>query len=243
MDMKALVDKIDQRLEALGLTAAEASKRATGSADTIRNWKRAASQGASGGATLKTLEPIARVLETDVASLVGKSAGFAPIPIPSTPLPYGGKVNAGYFLSIDDANQDIGDHLVPLTVPRHPAYPKLHQSAYLVVGNSMDLAGMPEGMWVVAADYADYVDQVGELSNGNYVIVERSRAGGSEIDRTVKEVQFAQRGMRLVPRSSNPTHKEFFIDLAPEADNDTEQVRLLAVVLWIVRDVDPRSRR
>ena len=165
------------------------------------------------------------------------------VPISPGRVPYGGRVNAGYFLTIDEFNQDLGDHLVPASVPRHPGYPQLPQTAWKVIGDSMDQAGFIEGMWAVAAPYLDYIDKIGELDNGNYVIVERRRFGGGEIERTVKEVQFARRGMRLVPRSSNPDYKEFFIDLDDGADNDVEEVRIIAVVLWVGLDVDPRSRR
>lgn len=173
----------------------------------------------------------------------GTKPRLEPRPVPAGHLPYGGKVSAGYFLSVDEFNQDLDYFEVPPSIPRHPTYPMLQQSAYQAIGDSMNEIGILDGMWVVAASYADWIDKIGELDNGNYVIVQRSRAGGSEIERTVKEVQFARRGMRLVPRSTNPTHKEFFIDLDTDADPDTEQVSIIGVVLWFGNDVDPRSRR
>jgi SOS-response transcriptional repressor LexA len=125
----------------------------------------------------------------------------------------------------------------------HPAYPHLRQGAWLVSGDSMNDVGVLDGMWVVGPSYADWVDQYGELGNGNLVVVERTRAGGSERELTVKEVQFARRGMRLVPRSTNPKYQEFFIPLDEEADSDTETVQILAVVLWFGRDINPMGRR
>lgn len=165
------------------------------------------------------------------------------VPIPPGRMLFGGKVSAGYFLSVDEFNQDLENFQVPPSIPRHPGYPQLQQTAYLAVGDSMDKAGILDGMWVVAASYADWIDKIGELDNGNRVIVQRTRAGGSEIERTVKEVQFARLGMRLVPRSSNPVHKEFFIDLDVDADSDTEEVGIIGVVLWVGLDMDPRSQR
>jgi SOS-response transcriptional repressor LexA len=164
------------------------------------------------------------------------------VPIPPGRLPYGGTVEAGDWLTVDDFNQDLADNTVPMSVPRHPGYPQLEQVAWKVRGDSMDQAGILEGMWLVGASYADYVDKVGELDNGNFVVAERTRYQGAERELTVKEVQFARRGMRLVPRSSNPKHKEFFVDLDPEADPDRETVRILGVVLWVGRDLAPGAK-
>jgi SOS-response transcriptional repressor LexA len=170
-------------------------------------------------------------------------AGPRGVPIPpGGPLPYGGTVAAGDWLSVDDFNQDLADVQVPISVPRHPGYPQLEQIAWRVHGDSMTEAGILEGMWLVGAKYLDYVDRIGELDNGSYVVVERKRYQGAERELTVKEVQFARRGMRLIPRSSNPRHKEFFIDLDHDADPDTESVAIVGVVLWVGRDLAPAAK-
>jgi hypothetical protein len=95
-------------------------------------------------------------------------------------------------------------------------------------------------MWVVAGTYSDYVDRVGDVDNGQYVIVERTRFGGSERELTLKEVQFTRGGMRLIPRSLNLRHKELFIPLDHKADGDEETVRILAVVFAAVMDFGTR---
>ena len=247
MDMKALVQRIDQRLEALGLSAAEVSTRATGSPDTIRNWKRAAARGIKRGATVQKLEPIARVLGTKVSWLTASDAGDSvdevsgPVSVSTLGVPFGGKVGAGGFLPVQEYfDQDDENQLIPQSVVKHPAFPNIPQHAWLVEGDSMDLAQIYSGMWVVAANYLDYVDKVGELANGQIVIVERSRLGGSEAELTIKEVQFSRGGMRLVPRSSNPKHKELFIPLDAEADNDTVAITIRAVVLAATVDFTGR---
>lgn len=158
-------------------------------------------------------------------------------------VPYGGTVRAGGFLPVDEYfSQDDGDHLVPPSVVWHPDFPDVQQHAWLVHGDSLDLVGIREGMWIVAALYGDYREKIGEIDNGQFVVVERSRLGGSEIERTVKEAQFSRKGMRLIPRSSNPVHKEFFIPFDHNADGDTETVRVLAVVLSAVTDYSRRIR-
>lgn len=176
-----------------------------------------------------------------------RSAGSdksGPVILKGGRVPYAGVVAAGEFRAVDEYfDQDAGDHLVPASVTPHPGYPTLQQMAWLVRGDSMDEVDIRDGMWAVGASYADYVDKIGELDNGNYVVVERTRHGASERELTVKEVQFSRRGMRLIPRSSNTKHKEFFIPLDEEADPDKEQIQVLAVVLWVGRDFDPRSRK
>jgi SOS-response transcriptional repressor LexA len=248
MDMKTLVQRIDQRLEALGLTATEVSKRATGSADTIRNWKRAAAKGSKTGASVRTLEPVARVLGTKVEWLMASESTGAvdgvsgPVPVSTFSVPFGGRVGAGGFLPVHEYfDQDDDNQIIPQTVVKHPGFPGIPQHAWLVEGTSMDQAGIYNGMWVVAASYLDYIDKVGELTNGQYVIAERTRFGGSERELTIKEVQFARAGIRLVPRSSDPRHKELFIPLDAEADNDAETVAIIAVVL--AATVDFTNRR
>jgi SOS-response transcriptional repressor LexA len=161
-------------------------------------------------------------------------------PVPTGSLQYGGKVSAGAWQTEDDFNQDVEG--VPPTIPRHAGYPKLPQVAWKVAGNSMNERGIVDGMWAVGVSYIDWVDHVGELTNGDLVVVERRRAQDSERELTVKEVQFARRGMRLVPRSTDPSYKEFFVDLDESADPEVENIRITGVVLWYGMDADPRAR-
>lgn len=104
----------------------------------------------------------------------------------------------------------------------------------------MSLVGIQDGMWVVAGSYLDYVDKIGDIENGQFVIVERTRFGGSEAELTIKEVQFTRGGMRLLPRSMNAKHKELFIPIDPSADADSETVTIKAVVLAAVLDFGSR---
>lgn len=197
----------------------------------------------------RNLHELARVLRSEVDYLIGAKDVSAvdevhsPVPLSEERVSYGGKVGAGGFLPVDEYfNQDDDHVVVPPSVVKHSRFPNIAQNVWLCEGNSMDLAGIMDGMWIVAASYMEYVDKVGELDNGQIVIVERTRAGGSEIELTVKEVQFSRGGMRLVPRSSDPRHKEIFVALDAEADNDTETVRILAVVLAATRDYTARAR-
>lgn len=234
-----LQNRVAERMRQLGLKASPLAKKAGLGESFVRDILR----GKTSVPKADNLERLARALDTTSDFLLGTQAVAGAVPIPRGHLSYGGTVAAGDWLSADDFNQDMADHAVPDSVPRHPAYPHLQQIAWRVEGTSMDQAGILDGMWLVGASYADYVDKIGELDNGNYVVVERARYQAQERELTVKEVQFARKGMRLIPRSSDSRHREFFIDLDEEADPDTETVRILGVVLWFGKDVDPRSRR
>lgn len=236
-----LQSNVEERMKALNLKAAPLAKKAGLGESFVRDILR----GKTAVPKADNLAKLAEALETTPEELLGTAPKRAPKGVPIPPggrLPYGGTVAAGDWLSVDDFNQDVADVRVPLSVPRHPGYPQLEQVAWKCRGDSMDLAGILDGMWLVGAKYLDYVDKIGELDNGNFVVVERTRYQGAERELTVKEVQFARRGMRLIPRSSNPRHREFFIDLAPEADPDVEVVSILGVVLWVGRDLAPSAK-
>lgn len=67
-----MLARVDQRLAALGLTANEASRRATGSTETIRNWRRRLKNGETEfGAALDNVVKIAVVLECTAEWLLG----------------------------------------------------------------------------------------------------------------------------------------------------------------------------
>lgn len=240
-------DRLNERMQELGWKKAELARRSGVPYDSINKYLRGDIEQPRGD----TLEKI--------AVAVGKSALWlregidsptettgtvsGPVPMPAGALPFAGVARAGLWLPVDELySQDESDHHAPPSIPRHPAYLHLPQHGYLIEGDSMNEAGMLDGMWAVATTYLDYVDQVGELGNGNYVIVQRLRAGGHERELTVKEVQFSRKGMRLVPRSTNSVHKEFVIPLDHDADSDEETVSIIGVVLWVVKDMDPRAR-
>lgn len=62
MHLEEIVNRINQRLEALGITAIEAESRA-GRRDAIRNLRRAVARG-KGGVTMRTIDALAPALST-----------------------------------------------------------------------------------------------------------------------------------------------------------------------------------
>lgn len=242
-----LQERVEERMQAIGLKAYPLALKAGLGTSFVRDILR----GKTATPKADNLNKLARALGTSPEYLLGVSDSpdsqfvdgvDGPVPVLSPRVPYGGEVRAGGFLAVDELAQIEGDHMVPAAVVRNDLYGTAPQFAWKVRGSSMDLAGIHEGMWVIAVPYFDYVERFGDPPNGHAVIAERTRFGGSEIERTVKEVQFGRGGVRLVPRSSDPTHRELFVPYTPDADSDSETIAILAVVVSAVRVYEPPSR-
>lgn len=72
MQLKTIVERVDRRLTALGRTHTDVSRAATGSTDTIRNWRRRAETAPDAGVSVKTLDPVAHELGVTAAWLGGE---------------------------------------------------------------------------------------------------------------------------------------------------------------------------
>lgn len=146
------------------------------------------------------------------------------------PPKYAGVVQAGQFLAVDEYfNQD------PEQVPPHvlpdPAYSRVRQYAWRSRGDSMDAAGIHDGMWVVGADAADFIDVYGDIQSGDLVVVERTRFQGSERELTVKEVHFFRDRYELRPVSKNPEHQAIVVPHDHTVGSDGVEVKIIGVVL------------
>jgi len=72
MDMRTVLHRIEIRRQELGVSEAALSRRATGSTDTIRNWRRRVERGdEKAGASTVTLEKVAEALGRTVQWLYG----------------------------------------------------------------------------------------------------------------------------------------------------------------------------
>lgn len=148
---------------------------------------------------------------------------------------FAGFVQAGMFDQVDEGFQQDGFD-VPEFVRRQPAYERARQYCYQVRGDSMNLAGIENGMWVVAADYADFIDKYGEVESGEFVIVERTRYQGSERELTIKEIRFYADRYELLPRSTNSEHKPIVVPHDHDVSGDAITVRIVGVLLTAYRD-------
>lgn len=145
-------------------------------------------------------------------------------------LRYAGAVQAGSFLAVDEYfNQD--PDIVPSYVLPDPGYSRVRQYAWKSIGDSMDKAGIMDGMWVVGADAPDYIDTYGDIVSGDLVVVERLRYQGAERELTVKEVHFFKDRYELRPVSSNPDHQPIIVSHDHTVDSDGVEVKIIGVVL------------
>lgn len=197
MDMKALVRRVERRLEKLDLTHTEASRRATNSTETIRNWMRAASAGKDQGATVKTLEPVARVLGTTVRWLVEEEGPEEPIEDDGSVqvIPHLSWISAGSMMQDDVSQVAIG------TIQVSVLSGKGDWIALTVRGDSMDRISPPESLiFVNRKDKA-------LVANACYVIDD------GEGNATYK--RYRPDPARFEPVSTNDEHQPLFPDNDP----------------------------
>lgn len=237
MDMQGLVDRIDQRLAALGLSASVASERATGSKDTIRNWKRSAKAGSKTGASMRTLEQVARVLQTNITWLtdgIGEehalhsgvdAGGFEQVE--TARLPMRGEVAAGQWLEtvpfLDDL--EITEWVDGIAVS-----PSLLPFTYClrVKGTSMNKIA-PDGAYLICLDMGSGV----EVFDRDVVVVERIREEGALREVTAKRLVRRGEDMVLVPESHDPMWQREIVIKPDDGDMDAE-VRIVAKVKHVI---------
>lgn len=215
MDMQGLVERIEKRLAALDMKAAQASDAATGSKDTIRNWKRAAEKPSKAGVNMRTLAAVAEVLGTNVTWLadnIGPELGPAlsdrgtVVPIPVVSMVSAGRMKSREGVTPADVERWI--HVDDL--------PKGDWVALTVDGDSMNRVAPDQSMILVnRADSA--------LIDGRFYVF-----GLPDGDTTFKV--FKREPMRLQPFSTNPDH----MSLPIEDDGD---VYVFGRVRRVIQDV------
>lgn len=231
-----LQTRLQERMDDTGEKAAPLAKRIGLSDSFIRDVLR----GKTKTPSATNLELVARALGTSSDYLLGLTDQVRPmgpgIEVRHGTITYGGEVNAGAWLAVDGYFNQDEEVRIPEFVTPHPKYSKASQFVWRVVGNSMDLADIKDGMWVVGVAYGDYIDHYGDVESDQYVIAERLRAGGMERELTVKQVKFYRDRMELVPRSSNPTFEPIIVLHDNQADPATLTVSIVAVVVAAYRD-------
>lgn len=187
-----------------------------------------------------TLEQLDETLARDLWATTGgllksANANYSGRELTGAPLAYGGIVKAGAFRAVDEYfNQD--EIAVPAFVQANPRFARARQFTWQVEGNSMNAVGIEDGMWVVGADYIEYIDYYGEIESGQYVVVERSRHQGSERELTVKEIRFYRDRFELIPRSTDSSYAPIIVKNDRQMGDDDVTVRILAKVLAAYRD-------
>lgn len=196
-----LVDRIQERLTALGKTPEGASKEAGLSRDFVRTLIRRPNTSPRG----ENLARLANALECNVAYLLQQTdepGSPETIPVPhSTQLPIRYEVAAGPWLATDELPQE------PLGWAEAQSFPNLPFPQWLerVRGDSFNQQ-IPDGalIHVVDAVAMGYAPR-----HGDVVVVTRSRAQGGFVERTVKQIEITASGeIQLWPRSFNPKWSE-----------------------------------
>jgi len=84
MGLQAILNRIEERLAAVGMTAAAASRAAGLSEDAIRNLRRAVEKGGRehGGISTRTISALAIPLKTTEVWLMGGDKDFSPLSVP-----------------------------------------------------------------------------------------------------------------------------------------------------------------
>ena len=107
------------------------------------------------------------------------------------------------------------------------------QIAFRVHGNSMDLAGIPDGSIILCVD----VHRLSDLESGDIVVVERRE--GHLVERTCKQLVATGGRAELWPRSSDPKHKAPII-IPDSCENETDdglEVAVIGLVVTIMLDI------
>lgn len=140
-------------------------------------------------------------------------------------LPYAGETQAGVWRDVEL----YSNHAERTAAIRpDPRYQNAKQYVWQVLGDSMDKAGILDGMFAVGVDYVDFVEHYRPVESGDIVVVERLRFGGQERERTIKRYWQEEAGIALMPESTNPHHKPLFIPNDGEIEG--EEFKILAYV-------------
>lgn len=230
LERTVLQIRLAELLERSGEKAAPLAERLGLSASFIRDILR----GKTKSPRSESLDKLADALGTTKDYLLGKDVdgGLSgqSIERQGERLRYAGVIQAGQFLNVDEYfNQDpeqVPDYVLP-----DMNYGKVRQYAYKAAGDSMNEAGILDGMWIVAADASDYIDTYGDVVTGDLVVVERCRYQGAERELTVKEVHFFRDRYELRPVSSNTEHQTIIVPHDHTVSSDGEEVKIIGVVL------------
>lgn len=234
-----LVRRIEERLQALGMTERAASVRAFGHGSAIKNLR----TGGSASPRLDTISKLAVALETTpewLAYGVGvpdakDAAAAAGMPA----IPVLGEVAAGMWREVDSAvDQPPSD---PVPVPPDPRWPHSEQFALVVRGSSIDrIAQDGDILSCVTLRGAGRAPEDGEL-----VVVERTRFGGQLRETTAKILRRAGERVELWPDSNDPQFQAPIVLDPAREQREGETVEVRGLVTWVHAPLERRraSRR
>lgn len=215
---ESMIDRIDQRLKALDLSETAAAKAAGLSESYIRDMRRK-----NVNPTYKNVVKLAKVLQCSPDFLLEGAEEKKTAHYRMTPTPIVGLVKAGAWKDISVESQSTDYETID--APHNERFPNARQYALKVEGDSMNEV-VPDGHFAICVDFAE----TGLApEHGMIVHVEQRIAGTHIIETTLKEIERKNGKYRLIPRSTNRSHKPLEID-----GNDKAEViiRGLAVGTW-----------
>jgi len=140
-------------------------------------------------------------------------------------LEFAGVAEAGAFREVDVHNDDRR-RVVPIAPD--PRYKRARQYVWQIAGDSMNRAGLLDGMFAVGIDYKDFVEFYRDIEPGDIVVVERMRFDGQERELTCKKFWKERGGIAFVPDSTNDKHRA--ISVPRDGEIEGESITILAYV-------------
>lgn len=203
-----LIQRIDDRLEELGISRAAAAKAAGFNVSFIRDIERR-----GGNPTLSSLKKLAKVLNVELEYLAGTIEENASLgrELRVQELPVIGTIEAGQFRDITIFDQD--DNYPVINIVADERFRHAKQYALKVSGDSMNLK-YPDGCYVACVDF---IDSGLRLKTGMTVHIQRTLANTHLVEITLKEVGTMNGETVLIPRSSNPKHQPIIMSGSGES--------------------------
>lgn len=224
-------DRIEARLDALGINQFEAAERAGKNSHYIYDFMIGRKSSFKGDGPVR----VAQALECSIEYLTGESdgVGVPPMLSPGMPaaqagqsLPLAGVVETGVFRR-PGAVRGSGR---PVPVAPFPDYPPEAQSVFAVRGGGMDTRGIIEGMMLVAVDIEAAMD---ELESGSVVIVEHVRGNGREAEISARELQYFPDRIELRAQSRSENIKPLVLKNG-KIVGEGGKVRITALVIGAI---------
>ena len=178
-------DRIEARLNELGINQFEAAKRAGKGTHFLYDFFIGRKKSFKGDGP----ERLAHALECSTSYLTGESEVIGSPPtgllLPATQsnggLSFAGVVEAGVFRKV----QNLHFPAENIPIAPSPRFPAERQIAYIVRGTGLSARGIAEGAVLCAVK----AEEAKEINNGAIAIVEHLRLEGSEIEISAREVQ------------------------------------------------------
>lgn len=226
MKSQEILSRITERLDALNLTAHQASV-AAGTPDAIRNLKRAVEKGEERPPKTATLERLAIVLQTTPLWLqTGRGEEDASHEHLEGAIKVLGKVAAGVWHEMDGNEWDDPDGKPSSTFPPDLRFPLAAQFDLQVEGTSINLIA-PEGHFLRCVDFAA---SGLDVRTDDLVIVRRIK-DSSLVEMTAKVAKVTRGKIELWPRSSDPRWQDKVV--IPQGGQDQhEEIQIIAIVLF-----------